>query len=435
MEFKATHIDTANVSISANISNNDITKNLEKIAKQLTKTTDVPGFRKGKVPVAAIKKHFGSRLTEDAEAEILRELLDLGLKDLNIENSKIITEPSVAKFDRNETGIDVIVEISLRPTFEIDDYSSIIPNVKTPTVTKKQIEARISEMLVAKAPFVEVDKAIENGDTVVFSFEGFIDGVAFEGGQATDYSLTNIGSGSFIPDFENQLIGLKKGDERDIEVTFSKDYKSDVLKGKKATFKCNIGKVENKTTIDLTEESAKELLGKNEVKNNETNIEAIQRVTKDTLKSEALSKKYNEEIKPLLREALAKHFNFDLPKTVVEKEVEQRLNQAAQNMTPEEIDAIQNNDDMLNELKAQFYTDAEQSVRTTFIIDALGEKENVEVSDEEVKQIIYYESMMNSQNPEEVIKRYESSGYLPLIKMSILEDKVLTKILDDKFSK
>ena len=434
MEFKATHIDTANVSISANILSSDITKNLEKIAKELTKTADLAGFRKGKVPVAAIKQHYGSRLREDAEAEALRDVLDLGLKELSIDNSKIITEPTFSKFNKNDNGIEVVVEVSLRPTVEIGDYISLVPDIKTPTVTNKQVEARINEMLISKAPFVEVDKAIENGDTTIFDFEGFVDGVAFEGGKAEGYSL-NIGSGSFIPGFEEQLIGLKKGDEKEVKVTFPEEYQSENLKGKEATFKCKIERVEIKGDAELTDITAKELLGDDEVKETEDSITAIQRVTKETLKSEALSKKYNEEIKPALREALAKEFKFDLPKSVVEKEIEQRLNQKAQKMTPDEIKEIQESEDKLNELKATFQNDAEQSVRTTFIIDALGEKEGVNVSDEEVKQVIYYEGMMNSQNPDELIKKYEDAGYLPLIKMSILEDKVLTKILDDKFKK
>ena len=434
MEFKATLIDTANVSISANILTSDITNNLEKIAKELTKTADLPGFRKGKVPVGAIKKHYGSRLREDAEAEALRDLLDLGLKELNIDNSRIILEPSFSKFEKTENGIEVVVEVALKPTFDLGDYSSLVPDVRTPTVTKKNIEARINEMLVAKAPFIEVDKAIENGDTTIFDFEGFIDGVAFEGGKAEGYSL-NIGSGSFIPGFEEQLIGLKNGDEKDVEVTFPKDYHGEDLKGKKAIFKCKIIRVENKADAELNEYSAKDLLGDEVIKNNETPIEAIQRVVKETIKSEELSKKYNEEIKPALRESLTKHFQFDIPTSVIEKEIEQRLNQKASQMTPEEIQEIQDDENKLNELKDSYRDEATNSVRSTFIIDALGEAEDVTVTDEEVQQVIYYEAMASGENPADLVKRYESAGFLPLIKMSILEDKVLTKILDKKFNK
>jgi len=433
MECKTTNIDTANISITAHISKEDIKTNLEKIAKNLAKTTDLPGFRKGKVPVPAIKKHFGTRLKEDAEAEALRDVLDLGLKNENVENSRIITEPTFSKFDKTENGIDVVVEVSLRPVVEITDYSSLVPDVEIAEPTKDEVSARISEMLSAQAPFVEVDKAIENGDTTVFNFEGFVDGVAFDGGTAEDYSL-NVGSGSFIPGFEEQLIGLKAGDTKDVVVTFPEEYQSEALKGKEATFKCKINKVEQKETVELNEESAKSILTA-DLKDGENAIDVLTAEVTESLKSETLSKKYNEEIKPALRTALAKHFTFDLPNSVVEKEVEQKLNQEAQTMTPEQIKEIQEDEAKLEELKAKFLDGAKESVRITFIIDALGEKLNIAVSDEEVKQVIYYEGMMSGQDPDQLIKNYEKAGYLPLIKMSILEDKVLGKILDDKFKK
>lgn len=434
MEFKTTQIDTANISISANILTNDITKNLEKLAKQLTKTAEIQGFRKGKVPVAAIKKHYGSRLVEDAEAEALRDVLDLGLKDLNVDNSRIITEPTFSKFEKNDNGIDVIVEVSLKPIVKVENYASLVPDVEIAGIDKAEVTKRIEDMLSAKAPFIEVDRKVENGDSVTFDFEGFVDGKAFEGGKAEDYNL-KIGSGSFIAGFEEQIIGLAKGDEKDIEVTFPTEYQSEALAGKPAIFKCKINTVEIKGSVELNEESAKELLENDEINDGETSIDAINRKTEETLKSEELSKKYNEEIKPALREALAKEFKFDLPQSVVEKEIEQRLNQDAQKMSADEIKAIQEDEAKLDELRETHRSASEDSVRTTFIIDALGEKENVSVSDEEVKQVIYYEGMMSGQNPDELITKYEKGGYLPLIKMSILEDKVLTKILDDKFKK
>jgi len=433
MECKTTYIDTANISITAHISKDDIKTNLEKIAKNLAKTTDLPGFRKGKVPVPAIKKHFGTRLKEDAEAEALRDVLDLGLKSENVENSRIITEPTFSKFDKTENGIDVIVEVSLRPIVEINDYSSLVPDVEIAEPTKDEVLARISEMLSAQAPFVEVEKAIENGDTTVFNFEGFVDGVAFDGGTAEDYSL-KIGSGSFIPGFEEQLIGLKVGDTKDVVVTFPEEYQSEALKGKEATFKCKINKVEQKETVELNEESAKSILT-GDLKDGENVIDVLTAEVTETLKSETLSAKYNDEIKPVLRTALAKHFNFDLPNSVIEKEVEQLLNQEAKKMTSEQIKEIQEDETKLDELKAKYLDGAKESVRITFIIDALGEKLQISVSDEEVKQVIYYEGMMSGQDPDQLIKNYEKAGYLPLIKMSILEDKVLGKILDDKFKK
>ncbi len=431
MEFRATQIDTANVSISANIASDDIQKNLNKIAKQLSKTADIPGFRKGKVPVPAIKKHYGSRLVEDAEAEALREVLNLGLDELKIDNSSIITEPLFSKFEKNDNGIEVVVEVSLRPTVNVDDYQSLVPDIEKPEVSDEDVDNRINDMLQSSAPFVEVDRAVESGDTITLDFEGFVDSEAFEGGKAENYSL-QIGSGSFIPGFEDQLIGLKKGDEKDVEVTFPEEYQSEKLAGKPATFKCKVHKVEIKGEAELTEEKAEELLRSTEVAEGSTAIDTLKAETKKELENEALSGKYNDEIKPALREALAEKFIFDIPNAVLEKEIEQRVNNEARDMSEEEIKAVQESEEKLEELKAKHKPEAEKSVRTTFIIDALAVKEGVTVTDDEVQQVIFYEALMSGQNPDESIKRYEEAGVLPLIKMSILEDKLLTKILDDK---
>jgi len=434
MELKATQIDTANISIEAHISNDDIQNRLEKIAKELSKTTNLPGFRKGKVPVKAIKKYYGSRLVEDAEAEVLRDVLNRGLEELKVESSQVITEPVFSKFEKHSNGIDVVVEVSLKPTVVVEDYISLVPEIEKPSISDEDVNKRIEEMLEAKAPFIEVDRAIENGDSVNLDFEGFIDGEPFEGGKAENYTL-KIGSGSFIPGFEEQLIGLKKGDEKDIEVTFPENYHNKDFAGKPATFKCKINKIETKQTPELNEESAKTLLKDDQIVEGENPVETLKKVVKKELEDEALSVKYNNEIKPAFREILVEKFVFDLPKSVVEKEIEQRVNQEAQTMSAEEIEEIKNNEDKLNELKEKHREDAEKSVRGTFIIDALGVKEGISVSDDEVQQVIFYEAIMSQQDPSGLLKKYEEAGILPLIKMSILEDKVLTKILDEKLKK
>jgi trigger factor len=433
MEIRATQIDTANLSIIATIFKDDIEKNLEKIAKDVSKSANIPGFRKGKVPVSAVKKHYGARLVEDAEAEALRAVLDTGLNELKVDNSRIITEPAFSKFERVNGNIEVVVEVSLRPELTIADYENLVPEIEEPTVSEDEIDGRINDMVNSSANFVEVDRAVENGDQVNLDFEGFVDGVAFQGGKAEGYSL-KIGSGSFIPGFEDQLIGLKKGEEKDISVKFPEEYQSPALKGKDATFKCKINGVEQKEERALSEDVATDLI-RGEVLEGKTAIETLRSEVKQEIINEKLSKKYNNDLKPLLRNALAEKFVFDLPLSVLEKEIEQRVNQSAQTMTAEEIEAIKNSEEKLNELKATHKDDAEKSVRTTFIIDALGKKENIVVDDKEVEMVLFYEAMASGQDHRQLLDMYQKNGLLPLIKMAILEDKILTKILDDKFKK
>jgi trigger factor len=436
MEFSVNKTNSANLTISGEITKSDIDTNLEKIAKDLSQRAEIPGFRKGKVPVKAVKQYYGKRLVDDAKAEVLRQLLEKGQAEAKIDPNQIITDPDFTKFEDKEDGsLSVELQISLRPTFELGDYMALVPEVSAPEVSSDEVESRISEMLEQSANFVEVEKEVENGDNLVFDFEGFVDGEPFEGGKAESYSL-KIGSGNFIAGFEEQLIGLKKDDEKDVIVTFPSDYRAENLAGKEATFKCKIIKVEQKEEVELTEEKAQELdRAELEPKDGETSIDTFKRGIIQQIQDEKLSKIYNEDTKPKLREILADNYSFDLPQSVINQELDQRLNSEVGQMTEEQLTALKSDQAQLEELKNKVMPEAEKSVRATFVIDALGTIEGISVSDQELQQIIGYEAMMSGQDPVDTLKKYEESGYLPLIKMSILEDKVLTKLLEKKMSK
>ena len=227
MEVTAKREDKANVVVRATIAKSDIESRVDKIAKQAAKQMKIDGFRPGKAPVSVVKKRLGDRLVQDAEAEALREVLNRASKELELDAEKIIGEPAVTKFDRGEEVIEVELKISLKPEIEIGDISDIVPEVKTPRVTKKEVEERIKELAVAQAPFesIEEDRGLENGDLAVFDFEGFLDGEPFEGGKAENFEL-RIGSGQFIPGFEEQMVGMKKAEEKSIKVTFPEDYRN-----------------------------------------------------------------------------------------------------------------------------------------------------------------------------------------------------------------
>ncbi|WP_300363558.1 trigger factor, partial [Hydrogenimonas sp.] len=263
MEVTAKKTDSANVSVEAKIAQSDIDKKVEKIAKQAAKQMKIDGFRPGKAPVSVIKKRLGERLVQDAEAEALRDVLNQASKELELDAEKIIGEPAVTKFDRGEEFIEVELKLSLRPEVEIGDISGIIPEVKTPRVTKKEVEERIKELAEAQAPFesVEEDRGLEEGDLAVFDFEGFLNGEPFEGGKAENFEL-RIGSGQFIPGFEEQMIGMKKGEEKTIKVTFPEDYRNKDLAGKEVEFKIKLNDIKAKQPVEIDDAFAQKLLGK-----------------------------------------------------------------------------------------------------------------------------------------------------------------------------
>ncbi len=429
MEFKTNKIDGANAEITGTLVQSDIDANVEKIAKQLAKTAKIDGFRKGKVPVSAVKKQYGDKLVQDAEGEELRNLLDNGLKDLGVANDALIGEPQITKFDKTDGKIEVAVTIALRPEINLEGYADLAPETKKPKITAKAVTDRIQEIAQAQAPFVTVeeDRALVEGDTALINFEGSIDGELFEGGAAEDFSLT-LGSGQFIPGFEDQIIGMKKDEEKIVKVTFPENYGGEKLAGKDAEFKVKVNAIQAKEKVRMDAALAKKMLPGEE----DATMDMLKEKVQEQLESEELGKLYNDELKPQLLEKFVTTFNFDLPAFVVEQEMDMALNKKAQTMSEDEINELRENQDKVKELREEFREEATRSVKATFIIDALAKAENIKVEENEVMQTIYFEAMQMGQDPSAVYENYKKSGYLPAIQMAMVEDKVLKKLIDAK---
>lgn len=429
MQIKTNKINSANAKINAAITRNTLDANIEKVAKQLSKEAKVPGFRKGKVPMSAVKKQYGERLVQDAEAQALRDLLNVGLKEMGIAPDSLIGEPQITKFEKNENGIDVEVTIATRPTIELGDYASLIPDVTKPSIADEAIVARIEELASAQAPLVNIeeDRALIDGDTALIDFEGFVDGVAFEGGKAENFSL-NLGSGQFIPGFEEQVIGLKKGDEKTIDVTFPENYGGAALAGKAASFKIKVHAIQAKEAVVLDDELAKKMLPGFE----DANLAMLKEKVKEQLENEEMSRLYNDELKPNLMEHFVATFTIDLPEFIVEQEIDMALNKKAREMSEEEIAQLREDAEKIKEMRETFRDDACRAVKATFIVDALAKAESITVNEQELMQTIYYEAMQMGQDPAAVYKNYQEAGYLPAIQMAMIEDRVLSKLLNDK---
>ena len=172
MEIKSNKIDNANAEITATISMDEVNANVEKIAKQLSKTANVQGFRKGKVPVAIVKKQYGQKLIEDAEAEALREVLAKGLKELEISNESLIGEPNISKFDKSEDTIEVAVKVAMRPSIDLSSVESSVPDFSKPEISDDDVTARIKELAQGQAPLVDIkrNRKMVKGDTAVIDF-------------------------------------------------------------------------------------------------------------------------------------------------------------------------------------------------------------------------------------------------------------------------
>ena len=425
MKVTVKKIDSANVLVSGTLDSKVIEKNVDKLAKQAGKEMKVDGFRQGKVPAHVVKKLHGDKLVQDAESEALRDLIDEGTKEANINTSDMIGQPSFKKYEKTDNGIEAEVEISVRPAFNLDGYMDVVPAYEKPQLDQEEVNKKLEEMAKEQAPYTKIKRKrmVKDGDMVVIDFEGFVDGVAFDGGKAENFNL-KIGSAQFIAGFEEQIIGMKYEEEKEAVVTFPKDYQHVDLAGKEATFKVTLNEIQEQEEAEINDVLAQKLLN-----DEKATLDALTEKVEAQIETAALSKIYNEELKPKLIEALVKKFDFALPNNIVEQEIDAKVNAKAQAMSEEELAKVKDNEEEISKLRDSVKEDAIASVKATFIVDALAKKEEVNVEDQEVSQAIYYEAMMSGQDPQKMISYYQDNNLLPAVKMGMIEDKLFGKIL------
>lgn len=423
-KVKVEKIDDANVKIEAKISKDEIQKRVDKLARKSAKEIHLDGFRKGKVPPSIVKKLYGKKLEDDAKSELILELLDKAKKELKISDEAIIGDPYFEKYEDKEDGIELEIILSLKPEINIDGYKELVPEFEVPKVTEEEVENRLKELAKSQRTLEDVkeDRALEDKDIAVIDFEGFLDGEAFEGGSAKDYQL-EIGSGSFVGDFEKQLIGMKKNETKEIDVKFPEDYHVEKLKGANTKFKVTLKGIKKSVDAPIDDELAKKILRKDNAK-----LEDLKEQVKKDILKEKLNKLYLDELKNKYLEAIVQKYNFSIPQNILEQEIDTLVNQKAQTLSEKELEELKGNKEKLEELRESVKEDAINSVKATFLVDAIAKAENIDASDDEVYQVIYYEALMSGQDPQSTIKYYEKNNLLPALKMAIIEDKLFNKL-------
>ena len=425
MKVTVNKVDDANIIVSGTIENSVVDAHINTMAVQAGKEMKVDGFRKGKVPPHVVKQLHGDKLAQDAEGEALKDLIDAGVKEAGINAADILGQPSFKKYDKKDNGIEVEVEVSTRPVFELEGYMDVVPTFEKPKAEAKEVEEKLNEIASGQAPFEKIKRKrmVKDGDMTLIDFEGFVDGVAFDGGKAEKFNL-KIGSGSFIPGFEEQIIGMKYEEEKTVTVTFPADYQSADLAGKEAEFKVTLHEIQEQAAVEINDELAQKLLS-----DEKATVAMLTEKVETQITSAAISKLYNEDLKPQIVEALVAKFDIALPNNIVDQEIDAKINAKAQEMTEEELNSFKDNPEKVDTLRDEVKPDAIASVKATFIVDALAKKEGITVEDQEVSQAIYYEAMMSGQDPQEVIKYYQDNNLLPAVKMGMIEDKLFGKML------
>ena len=422
---EANKIDSANSIIKAKIDSKILEEKKKKIAKEIAKKAKIQGFRPGKVPVKVVEKMYAEEIKRDAISEAVKEVLDEGIKQLGA--NEIIGEPQVIKFDEKEDGIDVEIKVFTKPEVNIDDsYKECVPDVTLPEVSEEEIEEELKKIAKQFAESKVVDKeSLEKGDVAVIDFKGYIDSKPMENGSAESYPL-EIGSGSFIEGFEDQLIGMKVGESKKIKVKFPENYGAKEIAGKEAEFDVTLQEIQEKVPAEINDDLAKKYMN-----DENATLETLKNYIKDSI----LQRKKAETFAPLkeqILECLVEKYNFDLPENIVDQEVDVIVGNEAAKLTPAEIKELQENPEKLKEFREKFVDEAKNRVKLTFIIDVIAKKENVSVNDEELTQILYYEALMQGQNPTEYIKQVQEQGLIPVLKMNLIQEKLLNKLLEDK---
>lgn len=429
MQVKAKFEDKVNAVASVNIPRQKIDDEIKALAQKASKSIKMDGFRPGKVPASAVMKRYEKELSKDAEQNLLKNAVDEALKELKKDGKELVAEPYFEKFERKDSGIETQLVLSFKPQVDLKGYEALIPKFSAPKAEKKELDEKKKELLksLATTEPIKSKRALKKGDFAKFDFEGFVDGVAFEGGKAENFTL-EIGSGRFIPGFEDAMVGMKEGENKDIKVTFPKDYGAANLAGKEAVFKIKLHEIKELKIPELNAEILKQILPNEKAPSEKLLDEKIS----EQIENEKLFKLINEDLKEKFGEALLKKFDFDLPRGVVEQEIDVQFRNAWSSFSQKELDEIRGDSDKYQKKRESFRSEAQKSVKFTFVVDELARLRGVSVSDNEVVQAVYFEAYRYNQDPKALLESYQQQGILPAIKMSLIESKLFNDIFAPK---
>lgn len=352
----------------------------DKAFKKIASKAEISGFRKGHVPAAMLEKKISkaerqAQAVEDNANEWMRE----AFKELNLTP---ISQPQLDVKSMDDDKVELVYTFAVMPEVELGEYKGLKYDVKQVKVTQKEVDEEIDRMRKQYADLETVDGEAKDGDTVKIDYEGFKDGVAFEGGKAEGYNL-KLGSGSFIPGFEEQLIGCKAGDEKDLNLTFPEDYHAEDLKGAAVVFKVKVLEVTREVLPELDDDFAKD-----------TNIPEVETV--DDLKkkikerlSDSKKAQAESEADEKLFEEVANNATIDIPDALIDEEANGQINQMAAQIQQYGISFSQYLQMMgksVDDLKAEYRENAEKSVKLRLTLDKIAEVENLEPTDDDVEE-------------------------------------------------
>ena len=352
----------------------------DKAFKKAGKNITVPGFRKGKAPRKMIEKLYGEGVFfEDAFNIIYPDAMDMAVEKAGIDPvgraDVDLGEPA------EEGGLTIIAKVPVKPEVELSEYKGIEAEKETVKVPAAEVKAELNRLAQRNARTETVERKAKKNDTVDIDFDGSIDGVPFEGGKAEHHALT-LGSGTFIPGFEDQLIGCRAGDEKDVVVTFPADYHAEELAGKEAVFKCKVHKVEETILPEIDDEFAKDVSDTCET------LDDLKKEISDRLKKqkqEAADHDFEEKV----LDALIEKLQADIPEAMIESQIDSIVQDFGyriqmQGMTLDQYLKMTGTE--AGAFRAMFRTQAERQVKTRLALEKVAELEGIAVSDTQLDE-------------------------------------------------
>lgn len=378
MSVQVENLEKNMAKLTIEVSAEELEKALQAVYNRQKKDINIQGFRKGKVPRVVVEKMYGANVfCDDAANMLLPKAYDDAAKESGLD---IVSRPAldVVQLEKGKAFI-FTAEVAVKPEVTLDKYVGITVTKIDTTASDEDIEKEIAAELEKNARTVVVeDRAIENGDTAVIDYEGFCDGVAFDGGKAENHPLV-IGSNSFIPGFEEQLIGKTTGEETEINVTFPEEYHSADLAGKAAVFKIKVNEIKTKVVPELDEEFVQDV----------SEFDTVDEY-KASIKEKVEARKANEAKNEQTDEALKKIVDkakMDIPELMIETQCEDMINQFAQQMQQQGFSLqqyMQITGTTMDQLKEQVREEAVNRIETQLVLEKIANTEGITVSDEEL---------------------------------------------------
>ena len=384
----------------------------------------VPGFRKGKVPRQMIEKMYGAAIFyDDAANALIPEAYSKAYDESGLE---IVSQPKieVVQIEKGKPFI-FTAEVATKPEVTLGEYKGLKVSKVSNRVTAKEVEAKLEEEQKKNARTITVeDRAVQDGDEVVLDFEGFVNGVAFAGGKGENYPLT-IGSGSFIPVFEEQLIGVEAEKEVEVNVTFPEEYHSEDLAGKEAVFKCTVHEIKTKELPELDDEFAAEVSEFDTLEEYKADIKA-------KIKEQKIAEGKRQKEDQAVEKAVA-NATMEIPEAMIDTQVQQMTGEFAQRMQSQGLTMEQyfqftglTADKMMEEMRPQ----AVKRIETRLVLEAIAKAENIEITDEKVDEEIAKMAEMYKMEVEK-LKEYMGEAEKEQMKADMAVQEAVTILVDN----